>query len=930
MTRFQPPNHSVHLKNQQDLFQEFENSWENGNSPGLPSSELVAGSNGDRPPSITDDLEQEIERITAAVIALEEHANKGNGAAPELQQSVEQILQSCQGLAGQLNLSVAKNDQQSLQWLYQQSDRITAQIRESQTSDAVFEAVARILQSILQADRVLVYRFDGDEAGCVVAEALLTGWTPSLGETLPAVVFGPKARQQYLAQPVVAIADGQQAHLSPYQRQLFERFQIQSSLSCAIATGDQVWGLLVVQQCRQPRVWQPVEVGLVRLVAREVAIALHVNRTQAQAHSAEQWSQSSLQLIYRVTSRTLEMSREAISVERILGFTCRELRRQLQADRVAVYRFNADWSGQFVSEDKGGEWVPVVEAGSLLADRDSYLQETQGGRYRNNESFRVDDIYVMGHADCHIQILEEFQARAYVLAPIFSGPQLWGLLAVYQNTGPRQWQDRDVDLTMEVAAQLGLALQEASYARSLKLKIVREAFVSRIVDRIRQGAEMVDLSQFVCQDLRQVLECDRVAVYRFNPDWTGEFIAESVADPWISVLDLQTRNSRVVDNITDCSARDLAIDTLQISRLGDTYIRQTQGRALTDRNPFFRATADIYAENFSPCYIEVMEAYQVRAYVIGIIYQPTGKPWGMLAAYHCSVPRRWETSEIDLVVQVSNQLTIAARQAEDARNLSLALEREKAINKIVDRIRQKTDVVDIAQYICQELRQAIRCDRAAVYRFNPDWTGRFIAESVGSGWVSVMDLQNRNQLIMDNITECSTRDLAKPDSQNSLRADTQIRQTQGGTLRDNNPFYRLTNNIYQSNFSPCYIDALEAYEVKAYVIGIIYDKGGKPWGLLATYQCAAPRNWTSSEVDIVVQLSSQMSIAVQQAEYIKELEETSRQLAETADREKREREELQQQIIQILTSVRPALDGDLTVRAPVTENLVGTVADAYN
>ncbi|MEM9766685.1 MAG: methyl-accepting chemotaxis protein, partial [Cyanobacteria bacterium P01_D01_bin.71] len=53
-------------------------------------------------------------------------------------------------------------------------------------------------------------------------------------------------------------------------------------------------------------------------------------------------------------------------------------------------------------------------------------------------------------------------------------------------------------------------------------------------------------------------------------------------------------------------------------------------------------------------------------------------------------------------------------------------------------------------------------------------------------------------------------------------------------------------------------------------------------------------------------------------------------LAETADREKASKEYLQKQVVQLLSSVRPALDGDLTVRAPVTETEVGTVASVYN
>ena len=47
--------------------------------------------------------------------------------------------------------------------------------------------------------------------------------------------------------------------------------------------------------------------------------------------------------------------------------------------------------------------------GKNLVWEDTYLQETKGGRYRNNESFVVNDIYQAGHSRCHIDILEQFK-----------------------------------------------------------------------------------------------------------------------------------------------------------------------------------------------------------------------------------------------------------------------------------------------------------------------------------------------------------------------------------------------------------------------------------------------------------------------------------------------------------------------------------------
>ncbi len=79
--------------------------------------------------------------------------------------------------------------------------------------------------------------------------------------------------------------------------------------------------------------------------------------------------------------------------------------------------------------------------------RDTYLQNNAGGIYRQQNSYCcVADIYQAGFDSCYLQLLEQLQAQAYIIAPIFCGDRLWGLLAVYQNSSPRQWQDAEVGI----------------------------------------------------------------------------------------------------------------------------------------------------------------------------------------------------------------------------------------------------------------------------------------------------------------------------------------------------------------------------------------------------------------------------------------------------------------------------------------------------
>ena len=173
------------------------------------------------------------------------------------------------------------------------------------------------------------------------------------------------------------------------------------------------------------------------------------------------------QTVNKITER-IHLS---LDIQTILRCTMEEIRHVLNCDRVAVYQFNADWSGAFIAESVSEGWVPLVRDNGDNLEKvweDTYLQRTQGGRYQNHETCAVDDIYQVGHQQCHIDRLEQLQARAYAIAPIFVHNKLWGLLASYQNSHPRHWQESDVNLLSHIGNQLGLAIQQAELLTQLQ------------------------------------------------------------------------------------------------------------------------------------------------------------------------------------------------------------------------------------------------------------------------------------------------------------------------------------------------------------------------------------------------------------------------------------------------------------------------------
>jgi PAS domain S-box-containing protein len=76
------------------------------------------------------------------------------------------------------------------------------------------------------------------------------------------------------------------------------------------------------------------------------------------------------------------------------------------------------------------------------------------------------------------------------------------------------------------------------------------------------------------------------------------------------------------------------------------------------------------------------------------------------------------------------------KQLED--QLCRNLEQERAINDIVERMLSSLDTTELFHSTVCDLRRVLACDRVVLYRFNPDWSGEFVAECVGKGWRSLL------------------------------------------------------------------------------------------------------------------------------------------------------------------------------------------------
>ncbi|MDZ8224281.1 GAF domain-containing protein [Nostoc sp. ChiVER01] len=565
----------------------------------------------------------------------------------------------------------------------------------------------------------------------------------------------------------------------------------------------------------------------------------------------------------KALSGVIARIRESLDIETIFKITVTEVRQLLKSDRVGVFLFYPDlaWEGEFIYEDVATEWDSALAAKL----RDHCFSEEFAGLYQQGRIRAIADIYQVNASDCYIQILERFQVRASIIAPLIKGKDLWGLLCIHQCSSPRQWETSEIEFVQLIAGHLGVALQQADYLEQVKLQSAELAqakarekaaqwqrTIAITVEKIRQSLDLENIFHTTTGELRQLLNADRVAIYRFNPDWSGEFVFESVAEGWISLIDEQFHRPEVSENVSECSAKDLAKPPV-----ADTYLQDTEGGSFS-RCEVYRVCNDIYNSGFSNCYIKILEIYQARAYVIIAIYHGQ-KLWGLLAVYQNARTRDWQKDEVYLLTQVGTQLGVALQQAEfiqqmqtQAAEISKAAQRQRALANTVEKIRQSLDIEAIFKTTTQEVRRLLQVERVAIYRFYPDWSGEFVADSIVDGWTPMV----------------------KP--QPVTAEGVFLQGKQAGKYARNEVFVPIS-------------------------------QGEKLWGLLVAYQNSQPRYWQDEEINLLAQVGAQLGVALQQAESLKQMQVQTQKLAQAAARE-RKAAEREKALATTVEKIRQSLD----------------------
>ena len=344
---------------------------------------------------------------------------------------------------------------------------IALRIRQHIGTEDISNAIVQEVREFLAADRVIIYRFNPDMSGAIVAEAILPPWSPCLHTQVTEPCFNDTLHEAYQNGKVFAAADIYKANLTECHLQLLEQFQVRANLVVPIVRPNDgtfpLWGLLIAHQCSGPRQWDGMHIRLLQQLSVQLAIALQ----QADLYQSHQKLNVSLEQKVkklqalaqreRLIANMAAQIRSSLNLQEILETTTREMRALLQCDRVIIYQLRSDLSGTVVAESLKG-------AGRSVLHREVYdpcVSPEWVESYRQGRIRAVNDIYQEAMTRCHQELLIGFDIRAKLMAPIVVEERLWGLIITSHRDTPRVWQTDEIEHVQQLSIQISIAIQQA-------------------------------------------------------------------------------------------------------------------------------------------------------------------------------------------------------------------------------------------------------------------------------------------------------------------------------------------------------------------------------------------------------------------------------------------------------------------------------------
>ncbi|MBD2034887.1 GAF domain-containing protein [Leptolyngbya sp. FACHB-321] len=241
--------------------------------------------------------------------------------------------------------------------------------------------------------------------------------------------------------------------------------------------------------------------------------------------------------------------------------------------------------------------------------------------------------------------------------------------------------------------------------------------LNRMTNRIRQTLELQEILAATVAEVQSFLGTDRVKIYRFQADGTGQVIAEATRPDRLPSLlglhfpagDIPPHARELFIKARQRSIIDIPSQRITLSRLEQP--RTTGDLTVDDVHNF--PLEDILSRPVDPCHVEYLTAMGVQSSLVIPIFHRQDL-WGLLVSHHAT-PKRFSEKRLQTVQLVADHVSIAIAQSQLLTNTRAKASREAVINQISTLLHSPMPSYEVLQLVLEQAVKVNGCVAGRLY-----------------------------------------------------------------------------------------------------------------------------------------------------------------------------------------------------------------------
>ncbi|MCL6752948.1 GAF domain-containing protein [Nostoc sp. CCCryo 231-06] len=481
-------------------------------------------------------------------------------------------------------------------------EAIAERIHQSVELETILHQTTKELRQFLNCDRVLIYRFEADSSGVIIAESTVT--PPLLGKNITDPCFSGKHREHYGRGCIQVVEDIYAAGLHPCHIDFLVSLQVRANLVVPIFKEKDMWGLLIAQHCHQSRQWQQTETDLLKQLAIQIGIAVgqtelrqQIKDLKAKLELHKQKHKNQLQQVRNfeaLVRRMTEQIRDSLDETQVLQTLTQELAELLNLERCQIELYS-----------------PCQTLVTITYEYSINLPRCQGLTRQIADRLEVYQPLLQKQPLQFLEIVPGWQPKLLVMSqmacPIFDTQ---GILGNIWLTRPTQeaFDEFEIELVQQVANEGAIAIRQAqlyqqtqaqvkelencdrlknqflrNLSQELRTPITSISLAVQTLESVLTPAEILEIE--IVPQLLQILhnECARESKL-INDLLTLTYLEAEPDPPTLIAIDLQSWLHPIVESfrdLTSCQRQQLNLSVDSALPLLETDITDME-RIITE------------------------------------------------------------------------------------------------------------------------------------------------------------------------------------------------------------------------------------------------------------------------------------------------------------------------------------------------------------